>query len=106
MVENQYSIYQKEIATACHSVKFHHCHDLMPYLPPGIHDIITPAAIELICQQFLLYEKNRQERRTLPCSGSFERIYGLLCRHTLGNWRNMGVHLCLDHIQDPHWFYC
>ena len=105
MIENQYSKYRKDIATARHSIKFHHRSDSMPYLPPGIHDIITPAAIEHIRQQFLLYQRDLRERRTLPCSGSFERIYGLPCRHTIQNWRDIGVRLRLDHIRDPHWYY-
>ena len=105
MIENQYSKYQKDIATARHSIKFQHRADSMPYLPPGIHDIITPTAIEHIRQQFLLYQRDLRERRTLPCSSNFERIYGLPCRHTIQHWRDIGVRLRLDHIQDPHWYY-
>ena len=105
MIENQYRKYQKDISTARMTIKFQHQFDKMPYLPPGTHESITPAAIELIRQQFLLYKKDLQERRSLPCSGKFERIYGLPCRHTLQNWRNIGVKLRLNHIQDPHWYY-
>ena len=105
MVENQYSKHQKNLSTAHHTIKFQHRPEKMPYLPPGIHDSITPAAIELIRQQFIAYEKDLKERRFLPCSGSFERIYGLPCRHTIQNWRNMGVQLRLDHIQEPHWYF-
>ena len=77
----------------------------MPYLPPGIHNIITPSAIKLIRKQFEAYKRDLQQRRTLPCSSSFERIYGLPCRHTLQSWRNMGVRLRIDHIRDSHWYY-
>ncbi len=35
MVENQYSQYQKDIASARHTIKFNHKPESMPFLPPG-----------------------------------------------------------------------
>ena len=54
MVYNQYSRYQKDIATAHLSIKFQHKPAAMLFLPPRIHETITPIAIELVQQQHIL----------------------------------------------------
>ena len=50
IVHNQYSKYQKDIAAAHYSIKFQYKLAAMPFLPPRIHKIITPTAIELVRQ--------------------------------------------------------
>ena len=50
IIKSQYSKYQKDIASARHSIKFRHKPEKMPFLLPRIHNIITPTAIELIQQ--------------------------------------------------------
>jgi YesN/AraC family two-component response regulator len=81
MVKSQY---KKEIASSRHSTKFRHKLESMSFLPLGIHDVLTPPAIERIRQQDLLRQKEQQQRRGgHPCSGLFEKTNGLLCWHTL-----------------------
>ena len=48
MVNSQYSKYQKDIASARYSIKFWYKLEKMPFLPPGIYNIITPIAIKLV----------------------------------------------------------
>jgi hypothetical protein len=48
MVKSQYNKYKKEIASSKHTTKFQHKLESMPFLPPGIHDVLTPPAIERI----------------------------------------------------------
>ena len=84
MVKSQYNKYKKEIASSRHSTKFQHKLDLMPFLPHGIHNILTPPAIERIRQQDLLRQKEQSQRRGgHPYSGLFKKTNGLLCRYTL-----------------------
>jgi hypothetical protein len=86
MVNSQYNKYRKEIASARHSTKFQHKLESMPFLPPGIHDVLTPPAIECIRQQELLRQKEqKQHRGGHPCSGLFEKTNGLPCRHATRN---------------------
>ena len=54
MVKSQYSKYTKEIASSKHRTIFQHKVESMPVLSPGIHDVLTPPAIERIRQQGLL----------------------------------------------------
>lgn len=106
MILNQFGAYQKKIATARHTTKFQHKHELLPFLPAGIHNIITPAAIELIRQQDLLRKKDvEQPAGRKPCTGSFTRIYGLPCRHTLQSLIDIGSPLQLNCFEDDHWRY-
>jgi hypothetical protein len=48
MVLNQYNIYRKDLDSARHNIKFQHKPAAVTFLPEGIHDTITPAAIELV----------------------------------------------------------
>ena len=78
----------------------------MPFLPPGIHEILTPPAIECIRQQDLLRQKEQRQRRGAhPCSGLFEKTNGLPCRHTLQHVVTAGSKLRLNHLYDDHWRY-
>ena len=45
MVLNQYSRYQKDIATACYTIKFQYKQIVLHFLLLEIHRIITPTAI-------------------------------------------------------------
>jgi hypothetical protein len=105
MIHNQYNKYRKDIATAQHTIGFDHKLEAMPFLPPGIHRIVTPPAIEHVRQQELLRQKHWQECRIEPCTGSFERTYGLPCSHKLQMLINIRSILHLDHFQDDHWRY-
>ena len=105
MINSQYNKYRKDIASSKHRIKFEHKPELMPYLPPDIHDVLTPPAIERIRQQDLLRQKERQRRGGHPCSGLFEKTNGLPCRHTLQDVRNSGSTLRLNHLYDDHWRY-
>jgi hypothetical protein len=105
MVYNQYNKYRKEIATAQHSIKFEHKNDVMPFLPSEIHRIVTPPAIEHVRQQELLRQKHNEEYRIEPCTGSFRKVYGLPCSHTLQQLREIGSRLHLNHFDDDHWRY-
>jgi hypothetical protein len=105
MVHNQYNKYRKDIATAQHTIKFEHKPEAMPFLPSGIHRIITPSAIEHVRQQELLRQEHYAEGRLEPCTGSFGRIYGLPCSHTLQILRNLTSRLQLSHFDDDHWRY-
>jgi hypothetical protein len=106
MVKSQYNKYRKEIASSRHSTKFQHKLESMPFLPPGIHDVLTPPAIERIRQQDLLRQKEQKQRRGgHPCSGLFEKTNGLPCRHTLQEIIAARSALRLDHLYDDHWRY-
>jgi hypothetical protein len=104
MVKSQYNKYRKEIASSKHSVKKEHRLELMPFLPRGVHDVLTPPAIERIRQQdLLLQEEQRQSRGGNPCSGLFEKTNGLPCRHVLQDARSSGTTLRLDiYFSDNH----
>ena len=106
MVKSQYSKYAKEIASSKHRTKFQHKLESMPFLPPGIHDILTPPAIERIRQQDLLRQKEQRQRRGgHPCLGLFEKTNGLPCRHTLQEVMAERSTLRLNHLCDDHWRY-
>jgi hypothetical protein len=106
MVRSQYNKYRKDIASSKHSVKFKHMLESMPFLPPGIHDVLTTPAIERIREQDLLLQKEQRERRSgHPCSGLFEKTNGLPCRHTLRSLRNTGPMARLNFQYDDHWCY-
>ena len=78
----------------------------MPFLPPGIHNVLTPPAIERIRQQDLLRQKEqRQHQGGHPCSGLFEKTNGLPYRHTLQEVAVAGSTLRLSHLYDDHWRY-
>lgn len=101
MVLNQYSRYQKDIATNQISLKFQHKVAELPFLPCGVHQIITPPAIELVRQQYLLLK----QRPRKPCTGTFKRIYGLPCSHILQASSGFGRKLDLIHFDEDHWRY-
>jgi hypothetical protein len=105
MVSNQHSKYRKDLSTARFTVKFEHNLEALPFLPPGIHDVLTPPAIERIRQQDLLLQRDQKQRGGHPCSGLFEKTNGLPCRHTLRNVRRSGSKLRLNHPYDDHWRY-
>ena len=48
IIKSQYSKYQKDITSTRYSIKFRHKLEKMTFLPPRIHNIITPIAIELV----------------------------------------------------------
>ena len=106
IVKSQYNKYKKEIASSKHTTRFQHKLESMPFLPPGIHDVLTPPAIERIRQQDLLRQKEQRQRRSRhPCSGLFEKTNSLLCRHTLQEVIAAGSTLRLNHLYDDHWRY-
>lgn len=106
IVKSQYSKYAKEIASSKHRARFQHKIEAMPFLPPGIHDVLTPPAIERIRQQDLLRQKEQQQRRGgHPCSGLFEKTNGLPCRHTLQEVMAARSTLRLNHLYGDHWRY-
>jgi len=83
MVRSQHNKYSKDIASSKHSVKFEHRLEAMQFLPLGIHNVLTPPAIERIRQKDLLrQEEQRQHQDGHPCSGLFDETNGLPCRHT------------------------
>lgn len=63
MVTSQYNKYRKQLASAKHSLKFKHSLEAMPFLPPGIHEAVTPPAIDRIREQDLLRQKERRPRQ-------------------------------------------
>jgi hypothetical protein len=102
MIKSQYSKYA-EIASSKHRTKFQHKLESMPFLPPGIHDVLTPPAIERIRQQDLLRQKEQRQRRGgHPCSSLFEKTNGLSCRHTLQKVMAARSTLRLNHPYDDH----
>jgi hypothetical protein len=105
MVQNQYNKYQKAISTARHRIKFEHKPESMPFLPEGIHYIITPPAIESVRQQNLLLQKDQEQGQYTLCSGRFETITGLPCRHTIQSVKDAGLCLRTSHFEDDHWHY-
>lgn len=106
MVKSQHNKYRKELASSKHSIKFEHRLEVMPFLPPGIHDVLTPPAIECVRQQDLLRQKEQRQRRGgHPCSGLFEKMNGLPCRHTLQEVMAARSTLRLNHLYDDHWRY-
>jgi hypothetical protein len=102
MVLNQYTRYQKDIGIARQHVKFQHRPAVLPFLPLGIHKIVTPPAIELIRQQHLLC---KQDRFQTSCTGSFKKTNGLPCSHTLQSLEEIGRPLDLSYFEDDHWHY-
>jgi hypothetical protein len=106
MVVSQHNKYKKDLASSRHRTKFQHKLESMPFLPPGIHDVLTPPAIERIRQQDLLRQKEQRQRRGgHPCSGLFEKTNGLPCRHTLQEVMATRSTLRLNHLYDDHWRY-
>ncbi|KAG9189955.1 hypothetical protein G6011_06823 [Alternaria panax] len=106
MVNSQYNKYSKDIASAQRSVQFEHRLEAIPFLPPGIHNVLTPPAIERIRQQDLLRQKEQRQRQGgQPCSGVFEKTNGLPCRHTLQEVAAAGSTLRLSYPYDDHWRY-
>ena len=105
MVTHQYSAYKKAISSAHLTVRFRHSARAMPYLPDGVHKLITPAAIEHVRQQFELEERMTAENRDPPCSGMFKRIFGLPCRHTMRSVWRLGGKLEMRHFPDEHWHF-
>jgi hypothetical protein len=101
VVLNRHSRYRKDIASASQNIKFQHRPTALPFLPPGIHKIITPPAIELVRQQHLLCQ---QETRK-PYTGDFERTYGLPCSHSLQSLEETRTPLGLHFFKDDHWYY-
>src|SRR2546423_5242461 len=93
MVHNQYNKYRNQIASAKNKIKFEHRLEKMPFLPSGIHNTITPPAIEHVRKQDELRQKYRKENRFHPCTGTFEKINGLPCYHTLQSMENVGSSL-------------
>ena len=105
MVLNQYNKYRDQIASARNRIKYEHRFEKMPFLPIDIHRTITPPAIEHVRKQDELRQKYRRERRFYPCTGSFERINGLPCYHTIQSVENAGSSLRMAHLDDDHWRY-
>jgi uncharacterized protein YktA (UPF0223 family) len=99
MIFNQYIKYRTNIASAKHTLKFEHKPEAMPFLPPGIHKTITPAAIELVRKQDLLSQKHHEEGYCPPCTGSFEKIHGLPCYHAINRSKDWGLGLSYN---NPH----
>ncbi|KIV98681.1 uncharacterized protein PV09_09561 [Verruconis gallopava] len=84
MVQCQYNKYRKEIASAKHSLKFKHSLEAMPFLPPRIHKVITPPAIDHIREQDLLRQKETKPRQGgYSCSGLVQKTNGLPCHHII-----------------------
>lgn len=106
MVTSQYNKYRKQLASAKHSLKFKHSLEAMPFLPPGIHEAVTPPAIDRIREQDLLRQKERRPRQGgyPPCSGLFQKTNGLPCRHTIQIALQSRSTLALTHFDD-HWRY-
>jgi hypothetical protein len=78
----------------------------MPFLPPRIHDVLTPPAIERIRQQDLLRQKEQRQRHSgHPCSGLFKKTNGLPCRHTLQEVMAARSTLQLNHLYNNYWRY-
>ena len=105
MVENQYHKYRNDIASARNTIKHEHRLEKMPFLPVDIHQTITPPAIEHVRKQNELRKKHQRECRSPPCTGSFERINGLPCYHTLQAMENAGTSLRMTDFDDDHWRY-
>jgi hypothetical protein len=105
MVKNQYNKYRKDIASSKHSIKFKHTPASTPLLPPGLHDILTKPAIERIWKQDQLQQKEQRQLYRQPCSGLFEKTYGLPCRHTIQELKDSGQRLSLNYPYDDHWCY-
>ena len=105
MVENQYDKYKDNLASAWNTIKHEHCFEKMPFLPDGIHQIITPSAIEHVRKQDELRKEHQRERRFLPCTGSFEKTNGLPCYHTLQAVKDAGSRLRMAHFDDDHWHF-
>ena len=105
MILTQYSKYMKSLADAKHTIKFSHKPQKMPYLPSGIHDMITPRAIEHVRQQELLSLKHRENNHYPPCTHSFETVYGLPCYHTITRYKEWGQQIPIDQFDTEHWRY-
>jgi hypothetical protein len=105
MVLNQYNRYRNQLASARNTIKHAHRLEKMPFLPPDIHSTITPPAIEHVRKQHELRKKHQRERCFYPCTGTFERINGLPCYHTLQSMENIGSPLQMRHFDDDHWHY-
>jgi hypothetical protein len=105
MVLNQYNKYKNQLASARNRIKFEHRLEKMPFLPPDIHNTITPPAIEHVRKQQELRRKYQREHRFQPCTGSFERINGLPCYHTIQSVEDVGLSLRMAHFDDDHWRY-
>lgn len=106
MVKSPYNKYRKELASSKHNVKFKHRLESMPFLPPGIHGVLMPPAIERIREQDLLREKEQRHRRGgHPCSSLFEKTNGLPYRHTLQQVTTARFALRLNYFYNDHWRY-
>jgi hypothetical protein len=106
MVQSQSNKYQKGLASARYTTKFNHTLKAMPFLPEGIHSLLTPVAIERIRQQGLLIEEHQRDPRNRRlCSGFFQKKNGLPCYHTLQNFIRAKSTVPLNYPFDNHWRY-
>ncbi len=106
MITSQYNKYRKQLASAKHSLKFKHSLEAMPFLPPDVHDSVTPPAIDRIREQDSLRRRERDRGQSSPslCSGLFQKTNGLPCRHEIQIAMQSNSTLTLNHI-DKHWCY-
>ena len=92
--------YQKDLALARDRVY----HDLNAkrwpnLLNPKLNKQIVPEAMKLLVQQLHLMKDEVNQR---PCSGSFERVNGIPCYHTLRTLRALKPMVGCEDFH-PHW---
>jgi hypothetical protein len=105
MVQKQYVNYKQKVSIDESSRKEFHTFKRMPYLPPGIHSVVTSAAIELVRKQDILRLDKLEKRTTLPCTGSFKQVYGLPCYHDIQQAIETKRPLQMSQFNDEHWYY-
>jgi hypothetical protein len=105
MVLNQYSRYRKDIGTAQHTIRSKQGLKVLPFLPENIHQVVTPAALDLLRKQFELHLESVKTGKETSCTGNHSRVYGLPCWHQLRVALATESSFGLDYFEEDHWRY-
>jgi hypothetical protein len=103
MVLNQFSTYEKDLATARFSIK--HEYTKGDLFAENIHQYITPPALNHVLEQDKLRRENLKDNSTKPCTGRFEKIYGIPCSHTIQEILSRGSRVSVLAFKDQHWHF-
>jgi hypothetical protein len=104
MVSNQYSKYEKDITSARSRRKA--THKKFVLFPDNIFNVVSRKALDFVYEQEIKRQSDIKDGNWgFPCSGCFQNVYGLPCRHELQNLHATGSKLGLQHFEDDHWRY-
>ncbi|KAN0070757.1 hypothetical protein V8E54_010922 [Elaphomyces granulatus] len=82
--------------------------EYLPILPARINESIAPYALLKVREQWELakHENFAQRRRERPCTGSFTKVWGLLCCHDIADALSIQPQWTLSRLDiDEHWYF-